>query len=288
MEEILSVFESGVIDPATVEQIKTTGANIVHYAIFIAIAFFGFLLISALVKFLFKKDQINMAITSAIDIFFVYVAAVVIYCFGLKLSGFLVPLPFVAMAEDYLVIYPIFSASFAQICGEILDLLMIAFLVNLVNSLIPKCRHAIVWFLLRCLTVVASIAAIYGLDYLLSTFVPASIFLYAPVILLLVLVLLMILGSMKLLVGAVLTVVNPVLGILYTFFFNNFIGKALSKSILTTALLTGLIVALNSLGIYAVYIAPSALTTYIPLLLAVLLLWYIVGHLFNRKKKKDA
>ena len=60
------------------------------------------------------------------------------------------------------------------------------------------------------------------------------------------------------------------------------VGRAISKAILTAGLIIGLVCALNALDIYAVHIAPSALTAYIPLLAVVLLLWYVVGHLFTK------
>ena len=285
MEDFLSIFESGSFDTGIIEQVKNTGTSIMQYGIFIAIIFFGFLLISAMAKFLFKKGQINLAISSTIGIFFAYVIAVVIYCFGWNLESYLVPLPFVALVDDYMVIFPILNASFPQICCQVLNFLMIAFLVNLLNSLIPNGKNVFVWFLLRFLSVVVSAVLIYVLDLVLATFVPQGIAQYAPMILVLVLILLMILGSMKLLIGAVLAYMNPIVGVLYTFFFNNFIGKALAKSILSTALFTGLIYALNAIGIYAVHIAPSVLPSYIPLLIVVLVLWYIIGHLLADKEK---
>ena len=53
--------------------------------------------------------------------------------------------------------------------------------------------------------------------------------------LLALLVLLLLVGALKLIVGAVLATVNPLIGAFYTFFFATLAGKALSKAILTTA-----------------------------------------------------
>ena len=49
--------------------------------------------------------------------------------------------------------------------------------------------------------------------------------------------------------------------------------------IFITALLTGLVVLLNVLGITSVCIAAAALSAYIPLLLILFVVWYIVGHI---------
>ena len=90
---------------------------------------------------------------------------------------------------------------------------------------------------------------------------------------------LILLGSMKVIVGAVLAFLDPIVAALYTFFFSNFIGRALAKAMVSTALLTGVIVLLDVLDISVVLIAASALTAYIPLLLIVVVLWYIIGRI---------
>lgn len=284
MEEILTVFDSGDLDPDFATQIKTLSVSAVQYLKFLGILIFGFLLISSLARFLLgKKAQVNQAVTSAIEIFFVYVISVVIYALGLRLQQFLSPLPFVTMVENYLVFFPILQADFPVICDQVLYLLIIAFLVNLLNSAIPKGKHLFTWLLLRFLTVVVSVAVIYGVDLLLGTFVPQGLADYAPMILLIVLIVLVVLGTMRLLVGVSIAFASPFLAALYTFFFSNFIGRALSKAILTTLLLTGLFIALNALEIFAIHIAASVLTAYIPLFLIVLGLWILVGHVFTKE-----
>lgn len=284
MENILSIFESGNISLESLEEIKNTTVSTIQYVKFVGIMIIGILLVFTIVRFLFgKKAQVGKAVTSAVEIFFVYVISIVIYALGLKLQAFMAPLPMVTMVEDYLVFFPVLQSDFPAICDQVLHLFIIAFLVNLLNSLIPKGKNLFTWFLLRFITVVAAIAAIYGVDLLLSTFIPQGLSEYAPMILLLVLVLLLILGTLQLQIGAVLAFLNPIVGALYTFFFNNFVGRALSKSILTALLLTGLVIALNALKIYAIPIAASALTAYIPLLLIVLGLWILLGHVFSKK-----
>jgi hypothetical protein len=93
------------------------------------------------------------------------------------------------------------------------------------------------------------------------------------------LVALILLGSMKILIGAALAFLNPILAALYAFFFSNFIGRSLAKAMVSTALLTGVIVLLDTLDISVVLIAASALTAYIPLLLIVIGLWYLLSRI---------
>ena len=163
---------------------------------------------------------------------------------------------------------------------------MIAFLVNLLCGLLPRGRHLISWLVQRLLVVACSIALIYLLHLALSTFLPQGFSDQAPMILLIVLAVLIVLGSLKLLVGTAIAFANPLLGALYTFFFCNLIGRALSRAILTTALLAGLVAALNSLGIYGFPVSADVLKGCIPLLVITVGLWYLISHLFVRDRKK--
>ena len=286
MEDFLTVFEHGSASNTTLSQLQELKVDALQYAKFIGIVIFGLLLISSMARFLLgKKAQINQAVTASVEIFFVYVIAVVIYALGLKLEIFIAPLPLVALTEDYLVFFPILSAEFTMLCDHLLHMLIIAFLVNLVNGWIPNGQHWLSWVILRFLTVVASIALIYGAELLLAMFVPQGLAEYAPTVLLCVLIALVLLGSLKLLVGAAMALSNPVIAALYTFFFSNYIGRALSKAILSTALLSGIIIVLNGLKIYAIHIAADVLGAYIPLLLMVFGLWILIGYVFGQEKE---
>ena len=160
---------------------------------------------------------------------------------------------------------------------------MIAFVVNLLNTVIPKGKNVFVWWLLRFLTVVLAIAALYGVDVLLVTYLPQGFMEVAPIILLASLVLLILLGSMKLLVGAALAFWSPIFAALYTFFFANVIGRALARAMVTTALMAALVFALNWLGIAIIHVTSNVLVTCIPLLFVALALWYLVGHIFEKE-----
>ncbi len=285
MQEILDLFNAGVIDTDIISKVESYTTTGIQYVKFVAILLIGLLLISSLFRFLFdKKGQLTQSMAATIEIVFVYCVAIVIYSLGLRLDIFLQPLPFVTTVEDYLVFYPILGADFPSICTHVMHLLIIAFLVNLVNSILPTGKRLITWFLLRIITVIIAIALIYVAYLLLDRYVPQGLAEYAPMILVLVLVALILLGSLKLVVGAAMAFVNPVLAILYTFFFSNIIGRALAKAVLSTLLLTALVIALNALQIYAVPIGTSSLIACIPLLVIILVLWYVVGHLFTKNK----
>ena len=92
--------------------------------------------------------------------------------------------------------------------------------------------------------------------------------------------LLLLTGALKILVGALLTTVNPIIGGLYTFFFATVIGKQISKATLTTVILAGLIIALKYAGVTVISIASAALIAYVPILILLMILWYIVCKFF--------
>ncbi len=254
--------------------------TIVQYAKFVGIAVFGFLLISTLFKFLFaKKAQLNRAVSSAVEIFGLYVINIVLYSMGLQWEIFLSPLPLMSIENETLTVFPIFTADFTEVCGQVLRLLIIAFLVNILNDVIPEGKKVISWYFFRLLTVVLAVGANYLADWLLMTILPAELMQIAPTVLLMSLVVLVLLGSLKLLVGVALSFLDPIVGALYTFFFSNIVGRELARAMVTTALLTALVFLLNYLEITVIPIAAAALTGYIPLLAIVLVLWYIVGHI---------
>lgn len=285
INEILDIFQNGMNQAGQIgnellshaDELKVT---VLQYGKFLGILVFGILLISSLTRFLFGKEhQINLAVTSAMEILCVYVLNTVIFALGLQLQQFITPLPFVTMVEDYLLIFPILSAEFTDICHHVLKLLIIAFLVNLINEFIPKGEKVLTWLILRLITVVLAVAAIYVAELALNTYLPQGFADIAPTVLLCALVALVLLGSLKVFVGAAMAFLDPIVAALYTFFFSNIFGRALAKAMVSTALLTALVVALDYLGIVVVHIAASALLAYIPLLLIVLVLWYIVGHI---------
>lgn len=285
MDEIKQIIDSGVLDFVIPDSITQIGATAVQYGKFVAVLALGVLLLSSLTHFLFgKENQINIAVTAAMEILCLYVVNIVIYALGLHYDFFLTPLPFVTLAEDYLFLFPVLSADLNALCDQGLRLLIIAFLVNLIGGMIPQGQHLLTWTILRLITVALSVVALYGADMLLATYVPQGLSKYAPTVLVLSLAALIALGSLKVFVGAALAFLDPIIAALYTFFFSNIIGRALARALVSTLLIGGLLAALNAMGIGVLHIAASALPAYIPLLVVVVLLWYFVGRVLRKEK----
>lgn len=226
-----------------------------------------------------KKSVLNQSVSSAIGILFIYAVTVVIHSYGLNLKFLVSPLPFVTISEEWMTIFPIASSGYVAICGEVLNMIILAFLVNIVNRWMPQGKKVLSWLIFRVLSVALGMVAFACANYLLTMFLPEGLLTWAPVILLGLLVIMLLVGALKGLVGAVLVSVNPLIGFLYTFFFANVVGKMLSRAMLTTLFLSALVYALNYLNVAAIFISTTILVAYIPILLLLLVLWFIVGKL---------
>ena len=202
---------------------------------------------------------------------FVYALNIVLRSAGAEFQNFIAPLPFVSFAGDSLTLFHFSGADYPVICSEILSLIILAFLMNLIDRIMPKGKNIFTGILFRAITVVLAQAAHLLVYYLMTAFLPDGILLYAPTIILGILVLLLLTGCLKFLVGLFLTTIHPVIAVLYTFFFANIVGKMITKAVLTTLILCGIVYALESLGIAAICIAAEALIAYIPLMIVLLI-----------------
>lgn len=226
-----------------------------------------------------SRSSLNQALSLALGILCVYALTIVVYTFDPKgLSRLLAPLPFVTFSGDRLYIYSIIGSDFPSLCSQTLSMVILAFLTNLMQEFLPQGKRVIGWFFYRFLTVVMAILLHFAVSWLFNTFLPGTLVTYAPMILLGTLVIMITLGLLKFILGLVLTVANPLLGALYSFFFGNKLGKQLSKALLTTIILCVLVYVLNYLGFSVISITAAALQAYIPLIVALLFLWYLVGH----------
>lgn len=239
------------------------------------------LVFSLLARIVFgKRSSLSQAVSSAIGILMIYVLTIVVDTFNPHgLARFLSPLPFVDFVEDNMYLFPIGHSPFVPLCSEILSMIVLAFLVNLLNTWIPKGESVAIWYGLRFLTVILAMALHYVLTWALRAFLPGPLLTYAPMILLTVLVISLVLAALKLFLGIALALVNPIFGTLYTFFFSNIFGKQLSKAALSTGLLCGIVYSLDRFGYSVICISAAALISYIPLIAALLILWYLIGHL---------
>lgn len=239
----------------------------------------GTLLLGTLARFLFgKRSILNQSISSAIGILFIYAATIVLHSMGAQYRDLIAPLPFVSFSEEKMLLFSFVNADYTIICTQILSMIILAFLANLMDSFMPEGKSLFGWFIFRCFSVVLAMAAHLVVDWLFTTYLPEGLVTYAPTIMLGLLVLLLLVGALKFVVGAILATVNPLIAAFYTFFFATLVGKALTKAILTSGILCAVVWALGSVGCTAISIASAALIAYIPLLVILLIVWYVVSH----------
>ena len=249
----------------------------VQFMVYFAMASLIFGLLGRVV--LGKRSSLNLSISSAIGILFVYVLTVVVYTFNpWQLQSMMTPLPFVSFFKEYLIIFPITNMTLTPLCSEILSLIILAFLVNLTDTLLPRGSNPVIWFLMRFISVGGSMALHYFVRKALHMYLPQGLITYAPTIMLFLLVFMLLSGIISLILGMVIAVGNPFLGAMYTFFFSNIIGKQLSKAIFSTAILCCVVYLLEYFGYTLICITSGALMAYIPFVALLLIMWYIIGH----------
>jgi len=227
-----------------------------------------------------KRSSLNHSLSSVMGILFVYAATIILYTFKpWNLDVLLSPLPFATFSDHYLIIHPITDLQFPSLCEEMLSLIILAFLVNLIDTCMPQGENMLSWFLLRLITILVCFALHLLVSWAFHTYLPGVLVDYAPMILLLVLAFFVLSGVLTLILGLVISVTNPFLGAMYSFFFSNVIGKQLSKAIFSSSILGVILYLMDRFGFIVIIITPAALMTYIPLALAMIVLWYLIGYL---------
>lgn len=229
--------------------------------------------------FLGKRSSLNHSLSAVMGILFIYAVTIVIYTFKpWNLAQLLSPLPFVTFSGDYLIVFPLTDAKFAAVCAEILSMVILAFLVNLLDTFIPQGKSVIGWLVLRLISVIASMVLHIVVCWAFRTYLPDVLVTYAPTLLLFVLLFMMLSGLINLIFSLMIIMTNPFMGAMYTFFFSNIIGKQVTKAVFTTAILCGVVYILELFGYTLICITTAALLAYIPLAFVMLLLWYLIGH----------
>lgn len=226
-----------------------------------------------------KRSSLNHSLSSALAIAFVYVMTIAVYTFKpLNIENYLSPLPFVTFSGDYLILYPIGDLEINSMCQNILSLLILSFLVNLIDTLVSHGESPIGWCLLRLLCVGLSIGAHYLVTQLIHTYLPDVIVRYSATIVMVVLVFALFSGVISLIVGMVISVGNPFLAAMYSFFFSNLIGKQVSKAVFSSFILCGIFYLLDIFGYTIICINSASLAAFLPFLGILAVLWYLIGR----------
>jgi hypothetical protein len=68
------------------------------------------------------------------------------------------------------------GADYTIICTQVLSMIILAFLANLIESILPKGKGLFGWLFYRCLSVVLAIFAHLAVDWLFRTYLPEGLF----------------------------------------------------------------------------------------------------------------
>ena len=227
-----------------------------------------------------KRSSLNHAVSSAMGILFMYALTIIVYTFQPDfLMKYVSPLPFMIFAGEYMMVIPFSGSAITALCHEILSLVILAFLVNLLDTIIPRGKSISVWYLLRFFTILLAFALHIAADWAFDTYLPNVLVTYAPIILLGVLAAMLLIGIVNLFLGAVLTIVDPIMGAIYTFFFSTIVGKQLTKAVVTALILCTVFFLMNYFGYTIILLNHEALLSYIPFGFVMLILWYLIGHI---------
>ena len=265
----------------SINSLLPNGIKVESYLLYALVLVAAVVIFGLIGRVLFgKKSVLSQAVSSAISILFIYAVTIVVISLGADLHFLIAPLPFITINGEYMNIFHFEGVHYTLICEQVLSMIILAFLVNLADGWLPKGKNIFSWLFFRVLTVLIGYILHLVVVGLFATYLPEGIVTYAPVILLVLLVLLLLTGALKIVVGALLTTVNPIIGGLYTFFFATIIGKQITKAVLTTLILSALVIGLQYIGFSVISIASAALMASIPMLILLIVLWYIVIKVF--------
>lgn len=223
-----------------------------------------------------KRCSANQAVAASAGIVFLYVSTVFIYVLNpWGFARYLSPLPFALFRRDILIILPFEGVEYSVISQHVLSLIILCFLVHFLDSIFPTGRSFFVWFLLRCALLCCTVFGSLTVNWIITSVLPTGIMVYAPIILLVLLGAAIVIGLFNPLLCIIFTVVNPIVGLLYTFFFSNLIGKQLTKSVLSAGVLCGIFYTLERMGFTVIEISTSAILPFLPFGLLLLAIWYI-------------
>ena len=146
LEATLETVASYIPDNVDLQGIVRDAANLVpvdlnlaHIGKFLLIFSAGALILSLLGRLILgKRSSLNHSLSSVMAILFVYALTIVVYTFKpWNLDSLLSPLPFVTFFNDYMVVMPVVGIYPTVLARELLSLIILAFLVNLLDTLIP-------------------------------------------------------------------------------------------------------------------------------------------------------
>ena len=130
------------------------------------------------------------------------------------LSGLLASLPFVAVLDGMLALFSFTEAELPEISAMLVRMIVLSFLVNLLDMVLPKGKNLFTWLLFRLITVLLAVLCQGLIVWLSEMYLPASFIHYAPMVLLGILVAVLVSGGAAK-IGAAAELLVPVAALGY-------------------------------------------------------------------------
>lgn len=235
--------------------------------------------LGAVLRMIFGRgSSLNGALSATLSVLLAYLTAVMLSWLVPQWLVALPQLPFVTVSQNRFFLWDLHQVSKSVVYGGILRLSILAFLVNLLEAFMPHGKKIHTWYLFRMGTVLAALAGYSMVVAWLERLLPGLFDQYAQVVVLGFWAVIALAGVLKVLLSVVLTVVNPIVGAVYTFFFSNLVGKQFTKSILTTVLCLAIVTLANQAGFSQFAFSDFSLVTCVPAGLLALVTLYLFGR----------
>lgn len=219
---------------------------------------------------------VNRGISGFLSVLFIYSVTTVIYALKpWNLTDYLAPLPFAIFRTDILIISSSAFSGLSLLCAQLLSLVILCFIIHLLNFLLPNNLPFLLWLLVRIISTVLTTALFLGANWALNTFFPAAFAQSAPIVLVATLGATLLVSLFNPLLCILFTAANPIIGLLYTFFFSNTIGKNLTRAVLSAAMIYALFYAMEYFGFSVIDITPKALLSFSPFAAVLIGIWYV-------------
>lgn len=271
IDSIQSILETtNVLIPATLEKSIILSALLIVFVLGLGLVF----------RLFFGRNcAVNRGISGFLEVLFIYAATVTVYTLKpWNLTQYLAPLPFAIFRGDILIVSYSACSTIPLLCSQLLSLIILCFIVHLLNFVLPRGRSFVPWLLMRAVCVVLAVGVDLAANWALNAFLPAVIAESAPVALITVLAVTLLVSLFNPLLCILFTAANPIVGLLYTFFFSNTIGKNLTRAVLSAGMVFALFYGMDYFECIVINITPGALLRYSPFALALLGVWYVFDY----------
>ncbi len=271
IDSIQSILETtNALIPATLEKSIILSALLIVFVLGLGLVF----------RLFFGRNcAVNRGISGFLEVLFIYAATVTVYTLKpWNLTQYLAPLPFAIFRGDILIVSYSACSTIPLLCSQLLSLIILCFIVHLLNFVLPRGRSFVPWLLMRAVCVVLAVGVDLAANWALNAFLPAVIAESAPVALITVLAVTLLVSLFNPLLCILFTAANPIVGLLYTFFFSNTIGKNLTRAVLSAGMVFALFYGMDYFECIVIDITPGALLRDSPFALALLGVWYVFDY----------